>query len=70
MGMRGDCTRGRYEGHLFEPVMLALITKGLPAPESGQDLQALVQQLRPNLAVGRLPDLAKAAVIQRSQSDR
>src|SRR5215208_6343589 len=50
--------------------MLALVTECFPAPQPGQDLQALVQQLRAYLAVRRLPDLRKAAIVQSPEAHR
>src|SRR3712207_8979883 len=55
------------EGHLLHPVVLALVTERLSAPQTGQDLQALVEQLRPDLSVRGLPDLGEAAVVQRDR---
>src|SRR3712207_6768193 len=52
------------EGHLLHPVVLALVTERLSAPQTGQDLQALVEQLGADLSVRGLPDLGEAAVVQ------
>src|SRR5215213_501609 len=62
--------RRRQERHLLEPVMLASIGEQLSAPQPGEYLQALVEQLGPNLPVGRLPDLRETTVLQSPEPDR
>ena len=57
------------EAGLFDLVMLPLVVEGLPAPQTGQDLQAFIQQLGSSGPVGHFPEGRKAGV-DGPQADR
>ena len=52
----------------LDGVVLARVGEGLPAPQAGDDVEALVQQLGPGLALGDFAKLGEAGV-DRAQSN-
>ena len=63
MGILGRCTGGGRKHGLLDPIVLSVVAEWLSAPETGQDVQSLVQEFCSLPRISRFAEVREAVVV-------